>query len=583
MHKAPYLCDLWTFSHSYTIIKRKNHMYSVGVNRGHNSSTSLLNDGEIVFHLENERLTNIKYDWYAFQSLSKIKDYTDSVDQIAIAGLTRTVKADVYAENDLYTTFIRNQSRSFLQRQVAISDLGMLHHQLHAACSFYNSGFTEAICIVKDGMGSDYPIKHFRFSPDSYGRENGSVFLAQYPNTFDLVENHILFPHNEVIKINEKTTVSNNISEAYAFNTVAKHFGYHGLDAGKVMGLSSYGEPDKKIPKIYKNGYINSDLFKIGKDVTDIYLNTKKYPYLNSDDFQVKANLSYALQQQTQKNVRDYILRMVRKTGCKNVCLSGGYFLNCVANYHIIDTLPDDITVYVEPISNDAGTSLGAAKLLWHMSTQDKTVRKLDSLYLGPKNDIDINYINSSLNNESIQYNVTPDQVTDIIADKNAVALFQGRSESGPRALGNRSILYDPRDPNGKDIVNQFKKREWFRPFAGTVLHEHCHEWFNMSSLEESPFMMYAVKVLRDDVPAITHIDKTCRVQTLKKEQNVNYYNLIESFHKKTDVPILLNTSLNLGGDCIAEQFDDALYILRNSQINYLYLPELKIMILNQN
>lgn len=555
-------------------------MYSVGVNRGHNSSTSLLNDGEIVFHLENERLTNIKYDWYAFQSLSKIRDHTDSVDQIAIAGLTRTVKADVYSENDLYTTFIRNQSKSFLQKQVAISDLGMLHHQLHAACSFYNSGFSEAICIVKDGMGSDYPIKHYRFSPESYGRENGSVFLAQYPNTFDLVENHILFPHNEVIKINEKTTVSNNISEAYAFNTVAKHFGYHGLDAGKVMGLSSYGEPDKKIPKIYKNGYINSDLFKIGKDVTDIYLNTKKYPYLNSDDFQVKANLSYALQQQTQKNVRDYILRMVRKTGCKNVCLSGGYFLNCVANYYIIDTLPDDITVYVEPISNDAGTSLGAAKLLWHMSSQDKTIRKLDSLYLGPKNDIDINHIISSLNDESIQYNVTPDQVADIIADKNAVALFQGRSESGPRALGNRSILYDPRDPNGKDIVNQFKKREWFRPFAGTVLHEHCHDWFNMSSLDESPFMMYAVKVLRDDVPAITHVDKTCRVQTLKKEQNINYYNLIESFHKKTDVPILLNTSLNLGGDCIAEEFDDALYILRNSQINYLYLPELKILVL---
>jgi len=557
-------------------------MYSIGVNRGHNSSTSLLNDGEIVFHLENERLTNIKYDWYAFQSLSKIKDYTDSVDQIAIAGLTRTVKADVYAENDLYTTFIRNQSKSFLQKQVAISDLGMLHHKLHAACSFYNSGFTEAICIVKDGMGSDYSIKHSRFSPGSYGRENGSVFLAQYPNTFDLVENHILFPHNEVIKINEKTTISNNISEAYAFNTVAKHFGYHGLDAGKVMGLSPYGEPDKKIPKIYKNGYINNDLFKIGKDVTDIYLNIKKYPYLNSDDFQVKANLSYALQQQTQKNIRDYILRMVRKTGCKNVCLSGGYFLNCVANYYVIDTLPDDITVYVEPISNDAGTSLGAAKLLWHMSSQDKTIRKLDSLYLGPKNDIDINHIISSLNKESIQYNVTPDQVADIIADKNAVALFQGRSESGPRALGNRSILYDPRDPNGKDIVNQFKKREWFRPFAGTVLHERCHDWFNMSSLNESPFMMYAVKVLRDNVPAITHVDKTCRVQTLKKKQNVNYFNLIESFYKKTDVPILLNTSLNLGGDCIAEEFDDALYILRNSQINYLYLPELKCLVFSE-
>ena len=121
-------------------------------------------------------------------------------------------------------------------------------------------------------------------------------------------------------------------------------------------------------------------------------------------------------------------------------------------------------------------------------------------------------------NDKSIQYNVTPDQVADIIEQK-AVALFQGRSESGPRALGNRSILYDPRDPNGKDIVNQFKKREWFRPFAGTVLHEHCHDWFNMSSLDESPFMMYAVKVLRDDVPAITHVDKTCRVQTSRKNR----------------------------------------------------------------
>lgn len=555
-------------------------MYTIGVNRGHNASTTLLKEGEVLFHLENERLSNIKYDWYAFESLSKIKSYTSKVDHIAIAGLTKTVKADIYSESDLYTTFIRNQHRSFLDNQTLISDMGLMHHQLHASTSFYNSGFKEAICIVKDGMGSDYPINHPRFSKGSYGRENGSVFIAQYPNTFDLIENHIIFPHNEEIKINEKTTVSNNVSEAYAFNTVAKYLGYHGLDAGKVMGLSSYGEPDKNIPKIYKNEYINNDLFLVENDLSKIHLNIEKYNYLKSDNFQVKANISFAVQKQTQKNVRDYILKIVKKTGCKNVCLSGGYFLNCVANYYIIDTLPKDINIYVEPISSDAGTSMGAAKLLWHSLTKDTSIRKLNSLYLGPEKNYNFEYIKSIIGkDETLDIKVSEDEIADLIANKNIVAIYQGRSESGPRALGNRSILYDPRDPNGKDKLNKVKKREWYRPFAGTVLYKHCKDWFDISNLEESPFMMYAVKVIRNEIPAITHVDKTCRVQTLKKEQNHNFYKIIESFYKKTGVPILLNTSLNLGGDCIAEEVEDALNVIRNSEINYLYLPEFECLI----
>ena len=555
-------------------------MYTVGVNRGHNASTTLLKEGEVLFHLENERLSNIKYDWYAFNSLSKIKDYTNSVDHIAIAGLTGTVKADVYSENDLYTTVIRNQHRSFLDNQISISDMGLIHHQLHAASSFYNSGLAEAVCIVKDGMGSDYQIKHFRFSPNSYGRENGSVFIAQYPDTFDLVENHILFPHDEKIKINEKTIVSNNVSEAYAFNTVAKYLGYHGLDAGKVMGLSSYGKPDKNIPKIYKDEYINNDLFFVGNDLSKIHLNIEKYDYLKSDNFEVKANISFAVQKQTQKNVRDYILKIVKKTGCKNVCLSGGYFLNCVANYYIIDTLPKDINIYVEPISNDAGTSIGAAKLLWHSLTKDTTIRKQSNLYLGPEKNYNFEFIKSLVKKDEIlDINVSEDEIANLIANKSIVAVFQGKSESGPRALGNRSILYDPRDPNGKDKLNKIKGREWYRPFAGTVLYEERKNWFDMSNLEESPFMMYAVRVIRDEIPSITHVDKTCRVQTLKKEQNTNFYKIIESFYKKTSVPILLNTSLNLGGDCIAEEIEDALNVIRNSEINYLYLPEFKCLI----
>ena len=556
-------------------------MYTVGVNRGHNASVSLLKDGEVVFHLENERLSNIKYDWYAFNALSKIQNYTNSVDHIAIAGLTGTVKADVYAENDLYTTFIRNQHKSFFEKKIITADFGLFHHQLHAACAFYNSGFKEAVCVIKDGMGSDYSINHHRFSQGSYGRENGSVFIAQYPNTFDLVENHILFPHNEKIKINEKTIVSNNVSEAYAFNTVANYLGYHGLDAGKVMGLSPYGKEDSNIPDIYKDILINDDLFVVKKNVFNIYLNEQKYSYLKSDEFQIKANLAYKLQKETQENVLRHIESMVEKTGCKNICLSGGYFLNCMANYHIINNISKDINVYVEPISSDAGTSLGAAKLMWHSLNKDETIRPQNTLYFGPHQEYDLNLIKKSLETESICENVTCDDIAVLLANKNIIAIFQGRSESGPRSLGNRSILYDPRDPNGKDYLNQVKNREWFRPFAGTVLYEHYQGWFDLSNLKESPFMMYAVKVLSTQVPAITHIDKTCRVQTLKREQNQNYYDLIDCFYKKTGVPILLNTSLNLGGDCIAETLNDALRVIRTSKINYLYLPEFKCLISN--
>ena len=148
--------------------------------------------------------------------------------------------------------------------------------------------------------------------------------------------------------------------------------------------------------------------------------------------------------------------------------------------------------------------------------------------------------------------------------------------------MGNRSILFDPRVQNGKEIVNKVKKREWWRPFAGTVLLEHAKEWFDMNRLEESPYMMYAVEVLknkRKQIPAITHIDGTCRIQTVTEEQNKNYYNLINEFYKITGVPILFNTSFNLSGDTIAETIDDAFKTVRNSDIEYMYLPEIQKLV----
>jgi carbamoyltransferase len=181
--------------------------------------------------------------------------------------------------------------------------------------------------------------------------------------------------------------------------------------------------------------------------------------------------------------------------------------------------------------------------------------------------------------------NVTYDFVIEKLLDQKIVALFQGRSEAGARSLGNRSLLFDPRVSNGKDIVNIVKKREMFRPFAGTILLEHADEWFDMMGLDESPFMSFSLDCKedkKDKIPAIIHVDGSCRIQTLSKEQNFHYYNLIEKFYLKTNVPILLNTSFNLAGDPLVETPEDAIHTLKNSKIDYLYLPEIELFVENE-
>lgn len=180
----------------------------------------------------------------------------------------------------------------------------------------------------------------------------------------------------------------------------------------------------------------------------------------------------------------------------------------------------------------------------------------------------------------------TYSDIIDILMEQSIVAIYQGRSEAGPRALGNRSILFDPRNPKGRDIVNTVKKREFFRPFAASVMLEHVHEWFDMKGIKESHFMMYAVDALPnvyDLIPAVLHVDMTCRLQTVTKEENKHYYALISEFNDRTSVPMLLNTSFNLAGDPLVETLDDAIDTLNRSEIEYLYLPEKSELITVKN
>ena len=172
-----------------------------------------------------------------------------------------------------------------------------------------------------------------------------------------------------------------------------------------------------------------------------------------------------------------------------------------------------------------------------------------------------------------------------IIEDQQIVAIFQGKGEWGPRALGNRSILFDPRHKEAKQIVNSVKKREYYRPFAGSVMLEHAHEYFEMLQLKESPWMSFAIQAKElayEKIPTLVHADGTCRIQTVTREQNKNYYELIEAFYKQTGVPIIFNTSFNLAGYPMVETFKDILFSIRNSSLNYVYFADYKKLLISK-
>ena len=217
--------------------------------------------------------------------------------------------------------------------------------------------------------------------------------------------------------------------------------------------------------------------------------------------------------------------------------------------------------------------------IMYHQLTNSEAVLdRTDCLYLGPKYD----YTNDDITSVAAKYNAevtdaTHADVIELITSKNIVANFQGRSENGPRALGNRSLMFDPTFKDGKDFVNEIKHREYFRPFAGSILAEDAHEWFDLRGMEDAPTMMYAVKCqpgVEEKIPAIIHVDGTCRIQTVTREQNPHYYDIIKAFKEKTGCPIIFNTSFNLGGEPLVETLDDALRTLQSSRIEYLYLPE---------
>ena len=549
-------------------------MNILAINPGHNGSAALLVDGEIKFYVEEERLSRSKYDGNPFMGILEALKY--GVDILVLGGTQSKFPELPWTMEDPYSALVRKHNPD-----VQIINLGHAHHAGHAAGAFYNSGFDDAVAVIVDGAGSRQGIKiNEEFT--NYGFETESIFDCDYEKGIKAIYQAFGGNLDTQLVGNENLFMDSAVTVVKAYEAVSNYLGFGYIEAGKTMGLAPYGKHTDKIPRLFVNGRGDKNIltpnFPAGANIDHPrweYLTLKEDPKLWHNDpskiTDAAKDLAWAVQEETQTLVGNLIEKAVIMSGKKNVVIAGGYGLNCVANYYYKKRFPD-LNIFVDPISHDGGTAIGLAYLVHYTETKDTTKRPLKTLYLGPEREesYDFGDIETS--------DVKPADVAKLIYEKNIVAMYQGRSEAGPRALGNRSILYDPTDPNGKDTVNKVKGREWFRPFAGSMMQEYFEEWFDTYGMEESPFMMYAMDFKLEkhgEVPAITHVDGTCRIQTVTKEQNKTYHSLIDEFRKITGVPILFNTSFNLAGEPLVETLDDAMKTIKNSDINYLYLPEL--------
>lgn len=520
-------------------------MKILALNFNHDAGIVILDDGEISYYRLSERTTRVKHDQNTNRILGNLHE----------EGLTRKYVYDkIVCTNFQHYTITNSHKMQYQEIIFPISDFIDFcdfeislynHHLYHAFSGFHNSGFEEAVVITSDGGGSLFQIENKKIRL----QEHTTITHIKYPNKIlyhkkyftDLEKNYNAEDYVETLNIPFEVDLSIPYSGGFRFQQQCRKLNFGLNDAGKVMGLAQC------------IGYEDSIEKKWQSHIGDCY----------------------KLQKETQEQMLEIIKSSVEKTGCKNVVLSGGYAYNCVANYFYLKNLKD-INLYIDPIPNDSGIALGAAYYHYYQKPFVKTNRrKLESVFLGYEQE---SYSLHGLNKQKVTY----EDVSKLLIEGKLIAMFQGKSEVGQRALGNRSLLFDPRRINGKDEVNIIKKRESFRPFGATILLEDVHDWFDMQGLDESPFMMYAVDAkegVKEKIPAVIHYDNTCRIQTVTKTQNKHFYNLIKEFKSLTGVPILLNTSFNLAGEPLVETFEHAVETLKKSSIEYLYLPEISTLI----
>ncbi|MDI6704186.1 MAG: carbamoyltransferase [bacterium] len=554
------------------------NMYVLGLTYygQHDASASLIRDGELIAACEEERFDRIKHSRaFPINSIRYcLKEGGIELRDIEHIGFymdyrLNFLRKSVYFARSfprsfnlfkiqsnfihIYGNFLRVIRQNFNLNEKVRSYL-IEHHASHLSSAFFPSPYEEAAILSIDAMGE--------WATTAFGVGQGNKIK---------ILKRIYFPH----------------SLGFLYLAFTKYLGFEWGDEYKVMGLSSYGDPrryyDKvrNIVRLTKDGfeldlsYFTFQNFDFNNYVSQKFIlvfGEKRIP--GSEMQQRFADLAASLQmvlEETAIHLVNYLHRLTKK---RNLCMAGGVALNCVMNGRILRESPFH-DIFIQPASHDGGTSLGVALYIYHTLLGNKRGFQMKHAYWGPS--YSESKMRQAIEKKGLDYEERDDieNVTaKLLSQGKIIGWFQGRMEFGPRALGNRSILADPRREEMKDIVNErIKFREEFRPFAPAVLEEEVGKYFDCNC--KSPFMLLVFRVkedMRHIIPAVTHVDGTSRVQTVSKDTNPRFWQLIKEFEKETSVPVLLNTSFNVKGEPIVCTPSDAINCFLSSGIDHLVL-----------
>ena len=547
----------------------------------HDAAAALIRDGEVIAAAHEERFTRIKHDFDFPRNAIRFCLEEAGISVPELDSVAFYDKPFLKFERILFSylaTFPRS-FRSFMQamplwlrqklwvRHIIRKELDydgeilfMQHHQSHAASAFYPSPFEEAAVLTVDGVG-EWATATF-----GVGRGHHLSLLKE-----------IRFPH----------------SLGLFYSALTYYLGFR-VNNGeyKVMGLAPYGEPRflnrmREVLVALPDGSFRNNMRYFAYDYGLRMTNERFHRLFGAPPRKPGEELTQFhrdVAASGQALLEEILLNMVRhvhkQTGQQYLCMAGGVALNCVANGRILREGPFE-DLFVQPASSDAGGALGAALFAYHQLQNRPQRFVMKHAYLGSwfGSDAVLNYLQQS----GIAYERLPEEklvtrVAGYLAEGKIVGWFQGAAEFGPRALGNRSILADPRRAEMKDILNEkVKHREPFRPFAPAILEERLSEYFEID--RPSPYMLLVARVKKpEEIPAVTHVDGTARVQSVNERQNPRFYRLLRAFEAQTGCPVLVNTSFNVRGEPIVDSPHDAYLCFRKTQIDVLVLGDFLIL-----
>lgn len=541
----------------------------LGVHVGHDRAAALIKNGDIIGSIAQERLDRIKHSRSVaipFDAIDALLKYHNiKIEDISCVGLSGDA---MEAENILEAI----KSDFYIHYACKLPIYFVSHHDSHAHAAFYASGFSNSLIFIADGGGDYY--NNYTEAESLYVANEGGISLVkkrfQAPTIRRMGnESNYLLPYMP------STVRAQEISIARKYEQFTYLLGFGWGQAGKTMGLASYG---KSLIDFADINYKNLDYSLKYADYLDDIFVLQQLSGISYHDYIQKnaANIAQTVQEYTEKAVITLIKNLVQKYNAEYLCLGGGLFLNCLLNQKITENCHLK-EVFIFPASGDDGQAIGNAFFAYkkHFPQMPNPHIKLPYLGFSYSNpEIETELKSWNLKYQFLEDDVLAQAMAQALWENKIIAFHRGCTEVGPRALCHRSILANPTNPDMKDILNnRIKHRESFRPFAPVVTKEMEYEIFDLK--QSSPYMLFALTVkeaYRDKLPSITHIDNTARVQSVSQETEPFVHLLLNKFATLSGVPVLINTSFNVAGQPIVERPADAIQTFINNDMDVLVL-----------